>query len=46
MWKENYYDMEKMFSQMDSLRNRFFNENYPGLIRPPEKKKYDADKIY
>jgi len=46
MWKDDYFDMESMFRQMDSLRNQFFNETYPGMIKPQEQKKNEPDKVY
>jgi hypothetical protein len=46
MWKNDFFNMEKVFRQMDSLRNRFFDETYPGMIGPPEKKESKSDKIY
>lgn len=30
-WQNHYFDMNKMMRQMDSLRNSFLNNNYPGL---------------
>lgn len=33
-WQQNQIEMEKMFRQMDSLRNSFFDEHYPGIMRP------------
>ncbi len=31
-WENNYFDMQKMMDKMDSFRNSFLNDNYPGLI--------------
>lgn len=31
-WREDLFDLEKMFHQMDSVRNNFFEEHYPGLL--------------
>jgi hypothetical protein len=33
-WENDFYDMDNLFHRMDSLRNRFFNESYPGFIQP------------
>ncbi len=30
-WENNYFDMRSMMLRMDSLRNAFLRENYPGL---------------
>lgn len=30
-WQQHYFDMEQMMRQMDSFRNSFLNDNYPGL---------------
>lgn len=30
-WKDDFFDMEDMFRQMDSIRNRFFNQNFPKM---------------
>lgn len=46
MWNDNMVDMEKMFREMDSLRSRFFNETYPGMIEPPGNKQKKPDKVY
>jgi len=35
-WRKNLYDMDNMFKQMDSMRNRFFDDNYPGLMPVPD----------
>ena len=32
-WQEDFFRMEEMFRRMDSLRNRFLEEQYPGLHR-------------
>lgn len=38
-WKKQYFDMDNMFREMDSIRMQFFNERYPGLlVQPPPKK--------
>jgi len=46
MWKEDVFDMDKMFRQMDSLRNQYFNETYPGLTGPSQQKQKKSDKVY
>jgi len=28
-WKNDFFDMNKMFHRMDSLKNEFFNQNFP-----------------
>lgn len=30
-WHNDYFDMQKMMERMDSLRNDFLRNNYPGL---------------
>lgn len=30
-WNNHYFDMRKMMREMDSLRNSFLKNNYPGL---------------
>jgi hypothetical protein len=34
-WEKDIFDMDKMFRQMDSLRNQFFNEAMPGMQEMP-----------
>ena len=39
-WKDDYFDMDKMFQRMDSLRNRFFEQKFPDMKKipaPPQK---------
>ena len=36
-WEQQHFDMRKMMQQMDSLRNSFLKENYPGLRATPGK---------
>lgn len=36
-FEHNFYDLEEMFHRMDSLRNLFFQERYPGLMEPLRK---------
>ncbi len=41
-WQQDFFRMNDMFRRMDSLRNQFFYDRYPGLLMPPateEKKK-------
>ena len=33
-WQKALMQQEKTFREMDSLKNAFFNEHYPGLARP------------
>ena len=33
-WERDFYDMDDMFQRMDSLRNHFFQQNYPGMMKP------------
>ena len=35
-WRSNLSQMEEMFKRMDSIRDQFFQEAYPGLIEPRE----------
>ncbi len=32
-WQDDFFRMEEMFRRMDSLRNRFLEEQYPGLLK-------------
>ncbi len=34
-WQQDFFKMDDMFKQMDSLRNQFFHDQYPGLLMPP-----------
>jgi hypothetical protein len=38
-WQQDYFEMDKMFRRMDSLRNQFLYDNYPGLLMPPKEEK-------
>jgi hypothetical protein len=39
-WKDQYFDMDKMFQEMDSLRNLFFEEQFPDMkLSPPVRSK-------
>lgn len=43
-WNDDFFDMEKMFQQMDSIRNQFFNQQFPDIRKipaPPETGKQD-----
>ena len=33
-WQQSLKESEKMFREMDSLKNMFFQKNYPGLQKP------------
>ncbi len=33
-WEHDYFDVGRMMMQMDSLRNSFLQQNYPGLSVP------------
>ncbi len=35
-WKDDFFDMDKMFQHMDSLRNEFFNEHFPEMNKAPD----------
>ena len=35
LWQDNFFNMENMFRQMDSLHNQFFQQNFPGLQQMP-----------
>jgi hypothetical protein len=37
-WQQNYFEMDKMFKRMDSMRNQFFYDQYPGMLMPPNPK--------
>jgi len=37
-WKDDFFDMDKMFEHMDSLRNSFFDENFPEMKKAPDPK--------
>ena len=37
-WRQEYFEFDTMFRRMDSLRNQFFFEHYPGFLKPPDKK--------
>jgi len=43
-WQQNYFEMDKMFRSMDSIRNQFFYDQYPGLLAPPSKQDEDNKK--
>jgi len=34
-WKDDYFDMDKMFEEMDSLRNMFFDQHFPDMKNIP-----------
>jgi len=34
-WKDDFFDMDKMFQQMDSLRNQFFDQHFPEMKKIP-----------
>ena len=34
-WQQDYFQMDEMFRHMDSLRNKFFYDRYPGILKPP-----------
>lgn len=34
-WKDDYFDMDKMFQEMDSLRNRFFEQHFSDMKNIP-----------
>jgi len=34
-WKDDYFDMDKMFQEMDSLRNRFFEQHLGDIKNLP-----------
>jgi len=38
-WQQDFFKMDKMFRKMDSMRNQFFYEQYPGMLMPPEEDK-------
>lgn len=43
-WKDDYFDMDKMFQEMDSLRNQFFEQHFPDMKNipaPPQAGKSD-----
>lgn len=47
-WQNDFFQMDNMFRQMDSLRNRFFYESFPGLSIPPQpdtKEKNEGTKL-
>lgn len=44
-WKKDMYDMNQLFRQMDSMRNKFFDETYPGMMTPQDTKK-ETEFIY
>lgn len=37
-WEDHQYDFEKMMKKMDSLRNKYLKERYPGLMESNTKK--------
>lgn len=43
-WENDFFRMDDMFRQMDSLRENFFRESYPGLIPVPQKNKREKEK--
>ncbi|MCF8297786.1 MAG: hypothetical protein K9J13_09610 [Saprospiraceae bacterium] len=44
-WEDEFFNMDEMFRRFDSIRNQFFIDSYPGLIKPIEKKKDSYNKI-
>ncbi|HXS36846.1 MAG TPA: hypothetical protein VN721_09105 [Flavipsychrobacter sp.] len=36
-WKDQSFDIGRMMQQMDSMRDQFFDKNYPGLLRGQKK---------
>ncbi|KAA3642427.1 MAG: hypothetical protein DWP98_14165 [Bacteroidetes bacterium] len=36
-WEQDFYNMDEVFHQMDSLRNLFFKDRYPGLMESTKK---------
>jgi hypothetical protein len=38
-WQQDFFEMGKMFQGMDSLRNQFLFDEYPGLLIPPKEEK-------
>lgn len=39
-WKDDFFDMDKMFDRMDSIRNQFFKQEFPDMEQlntPPSK---------
>jgi hypothetical protein len=37
-WQQSLKESERMFREMDSLKNLFFQQNYPGLQKPEKEK--------
>lgn len=43
-WRNDFFEMDNMFRQMDSLRNKFFHDSFPGLSPLPETKPKEKTK--
>ncbi len=43
-WKDDFFDMDKMFDRMDSVRNQFFKQNFPDMkpMNTPSSKRGDG----
>ena len=39
-WEHDFFNLEELFLQMDSIRNQFFKETYPGLKESNEEYKF------
>lgn len=35
-WKNDFFDIDKMFQRMDSFRNQFFEQKFPDIKKVPE----------